>query len=436
VVDCLIALTTDRPYRPAVSFDRALAFIVSRAGVSFDPEVVATLVRCADDFRRLEGAQEQGAAKALDAFLAPITQAQQELQRILELSRRLGKSLSLSETLETLAEALREMVPFDCLAVYIQGDETLVPEYVTGLEYSAFFSLELPAGAGVSGRAAETGKPILNGDPADEFRHLSGDSCTSMRSALALPLEGSADLAGVLTLYRKDAHGFGVDDLRILQNVQGQLAAAIENAVRFKRAEDSATTDHLTRLPNARSLFLHLENELSRCRRNGEPLTVLLCDLDGFKNVNDEFGHLNGNKVLRAVSRVLEKSCREYDFVARLGGDEFVMVLPGLPAGVVASRIQHLAQAAAEAAEEACHGCEVTLSIGQARYPMDGHKSESLLETADRRMYAEKQRRKPHAPVRGYDFDWMGREIPAPAVPAQDSLCGSVASTRSSTSIE
>src|SRR5260370_23040708 len=98
----------------------------------------------------------------------------------------------------------------------------------------------------------------------------------------------------------------------------------MDNAMKYRQAETSATTDYLTDLPNARSLFLRLDSELARCKRTNEPLTVLVCDLDGFKQVNDTHGHIVGNKVLRAVGATLRERCREYDYVARMGGDEFV----------------------------------------------------------------------------------------------------------------
>src|SRR5260370_15130040 len=104
----------------------------------------------------------------------------------------------------------------------------------------------------------------------------------------------------------------------------------IEHAVKFMQAESSAATDYLTGLPNARSLFVHLDRELARCKRSGETLGVLVCDLDGFKQVNDRFGHLEGNKVLREFASRLKDACREYDYVARMGGDEFVVVAPGM----------------------------------------------------------------------------------------------------------
>ena len=84
-------------------------------------------------------------------------------------------------------------------------------------------------------------------------------------------------------------------------------------------------------MPNARSLFLHLDRELARCKReNIRQLAVMVCDLDGFKQINDRFGHLAGNRVLRLFAQALKHSCREYDYVARMGGDEFVVVAPGL----------------------------------------------------------------------------------------------------------
>jgi len=129
-----------------------------------------------------------------------------------------------------------------------------------------------------------------------------------------------------------------------------------------------------------------------------------VCDLDGFKMVNDCHGHLVGNKVLRAVGNALRESCREYDYVARMGGDEFVLILPASDRDNMHQRIEDLREIGGAA------GCAVTgmqmmtMSIGEAFYPQDGADAEQLLAVADRRMYLAKQRgRVPRTAVATFD---------------------------------
>jgi len=123
---------------------------------------------------------------------------------------------------------------------------------------------------------------------------------------------------------------FSADHLRILQAISSKLALSVENAVKYQQAEDSATTDYLTGLPNARSLFIHLDKEISRCARTDNNLAIMVCDINGFKQVNDNFGHLEGDRMLRIFAQNVKNACREYDYVARMGGDEFVIVVPNI----------------------------------------------------------------------------------------------------------
>ncbi|HUB31365.1 MAG TPA: sensor domain-containing diguanylate cyclase, partial [Bryobacteraceae bacterium] len=213
---------------------------------------------------------------------------------------------------------------------------------------------------------------------------------STLRAALSVPLEGVSGVVGVLTLYRANRDAFSRDHLRILLAISSKVSMAIENALRFQLAEDSATTDYLTTLPNARSLFLRLDSELSRSKRNAEPLTVLVCDVDGFKGINDHFGHLEGNKVLRHVADVLRANCREYDYVARMGGDEFVILLAGSDRESVYQRIAEFQTISCDTLESVASVGMIRLSVGEAFYPEDGTDAEQLLAEADRRMYKSK----------------------------------------------
>jgi diguanylate cyclase (GGDEF)-like protein len=280
---------------------------------------------------------------------------------------------------------------------------------VTGDDFRLFSSLEIPVGQGLSGWVAENRKPILNGNPSVEPGYLNDPGkFSTLRSAVAVPLEGLNGVLGVLTLYHAEGDAFSKDHLRILLAISSKIALAIENALRFRRAESSATTDYLTNLPNARSLFLQLDSELSRGRRTNAPLAVCVLDLDGFKMVNDRFGHLEGNRVLHEVAAGLRNACREYDYVARMGGDEFVVLLPGVRPVDVEGKLTQFREVVANVCRDLFHENLLSISIGVAHFMIDGNDAEQLLAEADRRMYKEKHTHKP-APVAGMwtDNQWV-----------------------------
>jgi diguanylate cyclase (GGDEF)-like protein/putative nucleotidyltransferase with HDIG domain len=433
-VDCLDALATDRQYRRALPLDKALDVVVQEAGKSFDPRVVDVLrrryreleakaqklgqhsLKLSHDIKIANGEApaagfEQSASltdKPAADFLASIAAARQEMQALYEITQDMGSTLSFEETMSLLAVRLKRIVPYDSLAVYIRRGDKLIPEYVCGENYRLFSSLEIPMGQGLSGWVAENRKAILNGNPSVEPGYLNDPQrFSTLRSAIAVPLEASEGVLGVLALYHSEKDAFVRDHLRVLLAVGPKSALAIENAIKFRQVESSATTDYLTALPNARSLFLHLDSELARCRRSQNPLTVLVCDLDGFKSINDNYGHLEGNKVLKAVARGFREACREYDYVARMGGDEFVLVLPGLTGDDIDAKMRRLSQIAARVGQEVCGTDSLAASVGHAVFPDDGRDAEMLLAEADRRMYKAKQEQKQGPRSLPAGLDWQ-----------------------------
>jgi diguanylate cyclase (GGDEF)-like protein len=354
---------------------------------------------------------QRDAPPAQDAliFLDTIAAARQEVQALFELTQDLGNSLSLTETLSVLAVRLKRIVPHDAAAIYVVEDGCVVPEYVSGDDFRLFSSLRIPLGEGLSGWVAANNKPLINGNPSVEPSYLNDPAKFSiLRSALAVPLNGLRGVVGVLTLYGSQKDAFTRDNLRVLLALSSKVSMAVENALKYRQAESCATTDFLTGLPNARSLFLHLDAEVSRAERAEAPLVVLVCDLDGFKQINDRFGHLQGNRLLQLVANSFKLHCREYDYVARMGGDEFVLVMPGLSRSNLVERISQLETAVLAASKEVCGESLVSLSVGIAMYPDQGIDAESLLSNADRAMYVTKRSRKPRPDATdGQPKNWL-----------------------------
>ncbi len=418
-VDCLDALASHRQYRPALPLAEAMAKVKEKSGTWFDPQVVDILQARYVDLERMAQMAEDTAAPGLSKaarverghapatgfersepthgpvdndFLSSIASARQEAQTMFELSQDLGVSLSLSETLSVLSMRLRRMIPYDSIAVFVNRNGWLLPELVSGENFRMLSSLKVRVGEGLCGWVAENCKPIVNGNPLVEAGYVvDTGKHTTLQSALVVPLEGLNGVVGVLAMYQSSRDAFTPDHLRILLAVASKVALSVENALKYQQAESSATTDYLTGLPNARSLFVHLAQEVGRCRRMKTQLAVLVCDIDGFKQINDSFGHLEGDKLLREFTTRLKEVCRGYDYVARMGGDEFVVTAPGLTPEAAKEKADRLNQAAIESGRHVCGRDVITLSVGMAFCPEDGYDVERLLAEADRRMYSMKQ---------------------------------------------
>jgi len=441
-VDCLDALASHRQYRPALPLAEAMEKVKERAGTSFDPRIVAILERHYVELERLAQMTEEtivphtlskmvkverglapatgfekddptthGVTENAD-FLTSIASARQEAQTMFELSQDLGVSLSLSETLSVLSMRLRRMIPYDSIAVFVNRNGWLLAELVSGENFRMLSSLKIRVGEGLCGWVAENCKPIVNGNPQVEAGYVvDPGKHTTLQSALVVPLEGLNGVVGVLAMYHANRDAFTPDHLRILLAVASKVALSVENALKYQQAESSATTDYLTGLPNARSLFVHLAQEVARCRRTKTPLAVMVCDIDGFKQINDSFGHLEGDKLLREFCTRLKEACRGYDYVARMGGDEFVITAPGLTPEAAKEKAERLNQAAIESGRHVCGRELITLSVGTVFCPDDGHDVERLLAEADRRMYSMKQIHHAEAIAREQDTKSHGAAV-------------------------
>ncbi len=424
-VDCLDALASDRPYRAALPLDEAMDMVRRQSGKSYDPAIVAILEQKYLELDRLARGAVGDAPLHLNAaapaspadgianlasrlraeskvkpnsdILEPIVSARQETQLLRALAADLAQSTHLDEVASVIYKCLGQKINFDTLGLYVRREEHLEPIFFLGAHLSLFNKKSFPITEGLSGWVAQHVRPVLNGNVSIECCYTN-DSLVlnNLQTALAVPFEGKGGTAGVITLYHLDRDAFSQEDLRILESASLQIGPAIEAALRFQDAKESAATDHLTGVPNARALALHLTQELQRASRDQSRVGVLVCDLDGFKQVNDRFGHLKGNEVLQCVAKGLRETCREYDYVARMGGDEFVIVVPDFP-NDYSPQLERLRAAAVAAGEIVSDEPCLSMSVGVAVYPSDGRDVETLLAKADKRMYQLKRQSKSEA---------------------------------------
>jgi diguanylate cyclase (GGDEF)-like protein len=244
-------------------------------------------------------------------------------------------------------------------------------------------------GASLPVNALEVGKRIVF-DQATRLKGLASIKVIPLR-AQPLRTEDPAVL-GTLVLGSRSPDAFGADRVRQLEVLGQQAAETIQRARLFEATERMATTDGLTGLLNHRTFQGRLDEQLLAAARYGRTLSLLLCDIDHFKSVNDTYGHPVGDQVLREVARVLAREARNTDVVARYGGEEFAVIMPETDtagAMVIAERIR---ERVAQLVTETSQGpLRVTMSLGVASFPAHGQKKAELVERADGCLYHAKR---------------------------------------------
>ena len=211
-------------------------------------------------------------------------------------------------------------------------------------------------------------------------------------SVIAQPFEIQDSAKGVLVLAFEGDRILSREEKFILSLLKDQASVSLHNAVLHREIEEQAMTDSLTGLPNRRSLDYHLQEELRRGRRYQYPFSVLLLDINQFKQVNDRYGHLVGDILLRQIAEFLKQVIRKTDFIARYGGDEFAIILPETDAEMAVKIAARINQVLKDNTFQVNQAIDIYLSasLGLTAYPADGDSIQELLESADRDLYRKK----------------------------------------------
>ncbi len=253
---------------------------------------------------------------------------------------------------------------------------------------------EMPLGTGLAGWVARWREAVRLADASrDERVDLRLEWPAGPPSALlALPLVSRGRVIGVAELGRSGERPFRGADVRLLGSLLEPAAIALENAILFRKLEERTVTDDLTRLYNARFMQNYLRRETKRAGRYGHKVALLFLDLDGFKQVNDRFGHMAGSRTLAEVGEVLRRNVRDIDVVARYGGDEFSIVLAETGTAGAVAMAERIRRRIEEHVFLRAMGLSVRIStsIGVACFPDHAGDPEALLAAADSAMYRVK----------------------------------------------
>ena len=435
LVDYFEALTTDRPYHRAMSPEAAVGLLRQEAGKGLDSTLVDKFIDMLPSLKAsAEGTHVGPAGSAAAPAATPrssdasdanivyddIARAHQEIYDLYDLALAMGTSLGVSDTTSLICSKLGNVIPLSCCAVFLHDEEgdTLRCRFAAGTDAELIQKVALRSGDGLTGWVARNRRPLLNARPSADLDAAGlSEHSTRLQSSLVYPLVMHERLIGTLAVYHVEPAFYRDDHVRLLSRVAEQAAAVLSNSLLFEQAFEDSLRDPLTNLPNTRFLFMHLTRELARAQRLRSPLSLLVLDLDDFKEINDHHGHHVGDRTLCEVTRVLQAVTRPYDICVRYAGDEFILVLSGCGADEAERKRVELQKAIDELHVEVQPGKHISLSMsaGAAMFPEDGESYELLLSAADRRMYQDKSRRKRQAAAQGkvapVDPDYSDAEL-------------------------
>ncbi len=409
IADAYDTLRIDRPYRAAFSRDEARRHLLTNAGKQFDPNIVHVFLKHLTNFelkieqlglsysnsRELLHSSETGISKG---FVQQIKLANKEVFTLYELAREFGSSMQIEETLALFTKKIREFVPFDTCAIYLVDESSRYADVIhaEGENSELLLAKRIGINEGATGFVLKTKETIINVNPDLDFALSQIELAQEYSTMASLPLIANGELIGAVSIYSHQLTHYADEHIRLLETVSRIAADAIAKSKQHDEAQIHALTDPMTGLPNARSLQMQFEREVARAGRGGNGFQVLMLDLDGFKAVNDTFGHKAGDRMLNSIGQVILEQLREYDFLARYGGDEFVALISDAGPDDVIDLCSRIERAVGEFELPAGDGkvAKVGVSLGAAGYDGNGSTFDQMIVAADKAMYERKTRRK------------------------------------------
>jgi len=295
--------------------------------------------------------------------------------------------------LKRIVNIIRDVMGYYMVSILLPGEKA--SELWVGAQSGYAVDIAgqtIPIGSGITGWVFTHGVPQIIPEVRADQRYIGFDD--EVRAELAFPLVSRGRVVGVLNAESQDADAFSEADVALMSAVGSQLASCLEVAQLHDSLKREASHDPLTRLNNRRLFLERLDQEIARATTSGESFSIVFLDVDELKRINDTYGHLAGDALLREVSNALMDAVRGEDVVARYGGDEFIVLLPVTPAPAAASVAQRISEGIGR--HRFMAGRELLqipgVSLGVATFPRDGRTADELLESADATLYRQKRK--------------------------------------------
>jgi len=327
------------------------------------------------------------------ALLSMLKQQTDELDALKKLSINLTSSLDLPDVLDAVvSEAMRLIENAHDVNIFLYKNHKLSFGAALDSDGTRNKPWSKPRSNGLTYTVAHGGDTVIVEDMQNHplFRSTPKDWVGSI---IGIPLKVGDMVVGVMNLSRSTLGGFSPSELRLLGLLSDQAAVAISNASLHQMISRQAYSDTLTGLPNRRALDERLEEEVQSARRNNYSFAVIMMDLDGFKAVNDTYGHATGDDVLRTVFGQMARGVRTTDFLARYGGDELSLILSQTEMSSAQVVTEKILEGMKKLKYKLPDGKRLRIGIsgGIAIFPVHARNGPDLLRAADAALYQAKK---------------------------------------------
>jgi diguanylate cyclase (GGDEF)-like protein len=389
------------PAALAVSFGYLVVCVVL-GGTSVLPDysfravmivIFTTAMGFASKFIRQSEGRLLNALDKLNERTSELERTHTHLQTIYETSRSLTELMSVDSVVDRLLGIARSVLDYPIFEIYTWNPSDRILSLNGRVDHLESTRLDKPRPTELTAtmrRALDLGEVIPVRDRHEGRSIIDGNPD---RSELIVPMVSEGKIVGLLSAKSPKASAFGEHDERILSILAASTAMSLVNADLHQRMEKLTIIDELTGVHNYRYFRIRLEDERRRTVRYGQPLSLVMVDIDWFKHLNDKHGHETGNVALRRLAQVINGCIRDVDILARYGGEEFIVILPqtGLSeARVIGERIRQQVEQAEFGVGADGLPLRLTVSIGISCYPENGRPEDELVETVDRALYHAK----------------------------------------------